>query len=144
MKKLIFFVLVISIFACMLAFSVSAEVTIYDDAPAKSNITVTTDDIVVFSDGFSCPTGYISSNKTVTTNGWSGALTVKELFDFSYIREKTGKNYGFGDIVSVDIPQGVTYIGGYGIAGATNLKKNILPRHDDIIWQLFASRLYIS
>lgn len=128
MKKKLFTSLFISVvFICLLAFNASAEITVYDDAPTKLNITVTTDDIVVFNDGFSCPTGYISSDVTETSNGWNGHSTVGELFDFSYIREKTGKNYGFGDIVSVDIPQGVTYIGGYGIQGASNIEKISFP-----------------
>ena len=128
MKRKLFLSLLIStVLVLLLSFSISAEVTVYDDAPAKTNITVTTDDIVVFSDGFSCPTGYISSDKTSTSNGWNGALTVKELFDFSYINGKTGKNYGFSNIVSVDIPQGVTYIGGYGLTGASNIKRISFP-----------------
>ena len=128
MKKKLFLTLFIGIsLICLFVFSVNAEVTIYDDAPEKLNVTVTMDDIVVFSDGFSCPTGYISSDVTSTNNGGAGSLVVRELFDFSYIREKTGKNYGFGDIVSLDIPQGVTYIGGYGLTYATNIKRISFP-----------------
>ena len=128
MKRKIFLTALVSAMLVLLfALSVSAEVTIYDDAPAKVNVKVTTDDIVVFSDGFSCPTGYISSDVTSTNNGSAGSLVVRELFDFSYIREKTGKNYGFGDIVSIDIPQGVTYIGGYGLTYATNIKRISFP-----------------
>ena len=128
MKRKLFLATLISVvLVCLFAVGVSAEVTIYDDAPTKTNITVTTDDIVVFSDGFSCPTGYISSDKTEAPNGHAGALTIQDLFDFSYIRGKTGKNYGFGDIVSLDLPEGVTYLGGAAIAGATNLVRISLP-----------------
>lgn len=126
-SKLLLLLLVSVVLVLMFALSVSAEVAIYDDAPTKMNITVRTDDVVVFKDGFSCLSSYISSDVTSTSNGWNGALTVKELFDFSYINGKTGKNYGFSDIVSVDIPQGVTYIGGYGITGATNLQRISFP-----------------
>ena len=127
MKNKLFLSLLVSVvFVFLFALGISATVTTYDDAPAKENIIVTTDDVVVFKDGFSCPTGYISSDVTETTNGWSGHSTVQELFDFSYINGKTGKKYSFGDIVSVDIPQGVTYIGGYGIQGASNLQRKMV------------------
>ena len=130
MKRKLFLATLISVvLVCLFAIGVSAEDAIYDygDAPTLTNITFSADDIVVFSDGFSCPTAYISSDKTEAPNGWEGALTIQDLFDFSYIRGKTGKNYGFGDIVSLDLPEGVTYLGGAAIAGATNLVRISLP-----------------
>ena len=126
-RKLFLSLLVSAVLVFLFAFGVSAEVAIYDDAPAKTNITVSKDDIVVFKDGYSCLSAYISSDVTATNNGGAGSLVVRELFDFSYIKEKTGKSYGFGDIVSIDIPQGVTYIGGYGLTYATNIKKISFP-----------------
>ena len=126
-RKLFLSLLVSAMLVFLFAFGVSAEVAIYDDAPVKENITVSKDDIVVFKDGYSCLSAYISSDVTATNNGGAGTLVVRELFDFSYINEKTGKNYGFGDIVSIDIPQGVTYIGGYGLTYATNIKKISFP-----------------
>ena len=110
----------------MLAFSVSAEVTVYDDAPTKTNITVSTDDLVVFNDGFCCPSAYIFQDVTATANGWKGGSTLDDIMDISFLRTK-GKSYGYNDIVSIDLPQGMTYVGGYGIQGSSNIKKISFP-----------------
>ncbi len=127
MKKIIFTLAVVSVLVCLLAISVSAEVTVYDDAPERTNIIVLENDLVVFDDGFCCPTGYVFKDVTEIANGWKGGAKVAEAFDFSYIKEKTGKSYSFSNVVSVDFPQGMTYIGGYGIQGQSNLKRVSFP-----------------
>ena len=128
MKKKIFLMFfIISMLACLFALSASAAVTIYDDAPAKTNIVVSTDDIVVFDDGFSCPTGYVFKDVTEISNGGHNSPTAKNAFDFSYVNEKTGKNYNFTNIVSLDLPQGLKYVGGYAMHKATHLKKVSFP-----------------
>lgn len=125
-KKLFVSLLVFAVFTFLLAFSVSAEVTVYDDAPTKTNITVSTDDLVVFNDGFCCPSAYIFQDVTATANGWKGGSTLDDIMDFSFLRTK-GKSYGYNDIVSIDLPQGMTYVGGYGIQGSSNIKKISFP-----------------
>lgn len=125
-KKLFVSLLVFAVFTFLLAFSVSAEVTVYDDAPTKTNITVSTDDLVVFNDGFCCPSAYIFQDVTETANGWKGGSTLYKVMDFSFLKTK-GKSYGYNDIVSIDLPQGMTYVGGYGIQGSSNIKKISFP-----------------
>ena len=125
-KKLFVSLLVFAVFTFLLAFSVSADVTVYDDAPTKTNITVSTDDLVVFNDGFCCPSAYIFQDVTATANGWKGGATLDDVMDFSFLRTK-GKSYGYNDIVSIDLPQGMTYVGGYGIQGSSNIKKISFP-----------------
>ena len=128
MKKKIFLMLfIISMLACLFALSVSAAVTTYDDAPVRTNIVVSTDDVVVFDDGFSCPTGYVFKDVTEISNGGHNSPTAKNAFDFSYVNEKTGKNYNFTNIVSLDLPQGLEYVGGYAMHKATHLKKVSFP-----------------
>ena len=128
MKQKLFMSLLIGIvFVFVFAFGVSAEVTIYNDAPAKTNIVVSTDDVVVFDDGFCCPTGYVFKDVKEIANGTLNGPTVTQAFDFSYINGKTTKSYNFSNVVSVDFPQGMTYIGGYGIVGFTNLKRVSFP-----------------
>ena len=125
-KKLFVSLLVFAAFTFLLAFSVSAEVTVYDDAPAKTNLEVRTDDLVVFQDGFCCPSAYIFKDVTETANGWKGGSTLDDVMDFSFLKTK-GKSYGYYDIVSIDLPQGMTYVGGYGIQGSSNIKKISFP-----------------
>ena len=125
-KKLFISLLIVTVFVFLFALSVNAEVTVYDDAPAKTNITVSTDDLVVFKDGFCCPSAYIFQDVTETANGWKGGSTLDDVMDFSFLKTK-GKSYGYDDIVSIDLPQGMTYVGGYGIQGSSNIKKISFP-----------------
>lgn len=121
MKKKIFLALAISLLlVCLFAISVSAEVTVYNDAPARTNIEVSTDDVVVFSDGFCCPSGYVFKDSTYLNQK-------ANMFDFSYINDKTGKTYTYDDIVELDIPQGVTSTAGYAFAGHKALRRVSLP-----------------
>ena len=125
-KKLFISLLIVTVFVFLFALSVNAEVTVYDDAPAKTNITVSTDDLVVFDDGFCCPSAYIFQDVTETKNGWKGGATLDDIMDFSFLSTK-GKSYGYSNIVSIDLPQGITYVGGYGIQGSSNIKKISFP-----------------
>ncbi|MBQ4510586.1 MAG: leucine-rich repeat domain-containing protein [Clostridia bacterium] len=125
-KKLFISLLIVTVFVFLFALSVNAEVTVYDDAPAKTNLEVRTDDLVVFQDGFCCPSAYIFKDVTETANGWKGGSTLDDVMDFSFLKTK-GKSYGYYDIVSIDLPQGMTYVGGYGIQGSSNIKKISFP-----------------
>ena len=127
MKKKIFLLLAtVAILVCLLAISVSAEVTTYDDAPERVNIEVREDDVAVFDDGFSCPSAYIfKDSKTTEAGAWSVGFA--KATDFTYINGKTGKDYTFSNVVELDIPQGVTTVGAYSAYGAKHLKKVSFP-----------------
>ncbi len=128
MKNKIFLMLtMILMFSCLFVISASAEVTTYDDAPARTNIQVSTDDVVVFDDGFSCPTGYVFKDISTIGNGKWGSPTLPGCFDFTYINGKTGKSYAFANIVELDLPQGLTSIGTYLAHKVTTLKKVSIP-----------------
>ena len=127
MKKKIFLTfLVVMVFTCLFAVSVSAEVTTYDDAPEKTNIETRLDDVVVFDDGFTCPSAYVFKDSKKTPDG-SWSLAFANATDFSYVNEKTGKSYTFSNVVELDIPQGITYVGKYSAYKCTTLKKVSLP-----------------
>ena len=101
-KKLLFITLLAALFVCVFAISASA-VEIYDDAPARTNITIREDDIVVFDDGYATLSAYVVKDNVKFSGPGS--------FDFKYIEGKTGKTYSYSNIVELDIPQGVTSIG---------------------------------
>ena len=113
--------------SCILAVTIGAEVTTYDDAPVRTKIQVSTDDVVVFSDGFSCPTGYVFKDESTMYDGKWGAPTLQNYFDFSYINAKTGKEYTFSDIEELDLPQGLTYLSAYMAHKIETLKKVSIP-----------------
>ncbi|MBE6674705.1 MAG: leucine-rich repeat domain-containing protein [Ruminococcaceae bacterium] len=125
MKKIILVLSLALILSCLFVVSVSAEVTTYDDAPAKTKIQVSTDDVVVFDDGFCCPTGYIFKDISAINGERAGLMN--DALDFSYINEKTGKTYAFANIVEMDIPQGVTYIGGRAFQDVKTIQKVSIP-----------------
>ena len=129
MKKKIFLALsVIAVFACIFAISVSAAVTTYDDAPAKEKLTVSTDDVVVFDDGFTCPSAYIfKDTDTVSAGDHTGKNGLQKDVDFSYINEKTGKSYDVSKIVELDIPEGMKTLNGYGFTRLT-IKRISIPK----------------
>ena len=114
-KKLLMMLSIMVVLVCALAISVSAETTVYDDAPAKTVIQVSTNDIVVFDDGFSCPSAYICKDQT----GLS--------LDFSWINTRAEKSYTVANVVELDIPQGTTFIGQYFFSKNTTLKKCSIP-----------------
>ena len=104
MKKKIFLTLaIVMVLTCLFAIGVSAEVTTYDDAPTRTNIVTSTDDVIVFDDGFTCPSAYVV--KDSKSFGWK-----QNAYDFSYINGKTNKTYTYDNIVELDIPQGVESI----------------------------------
>ena len=126
-KKIFLMIAIISMLACLFAFSVSAEVTTYDDAPVRTNYQALAEDVVVFDDGFSCPTSYVFKDQKEVYNGGHKNPTLDDCFDFSYINSKTGKTYAFSNIVELDVPQGITYVGTYAAMGLNNLKRVTFP-----------------
>lgn len=130
MKKKTLLVLTLAlIIACFMALAVGA-VTTYDDFDVDKlvNIEYREDDIVVFGDGFSCPSVYVFKDNSVIGQGnWGKPDGFKNAFDFTYINEKTENSYTFEDVVSFDIPEGVTTIGKYAGAGGKTFKKVSIP-----------------
>lgn len=133
-KKLLITIMVLALM-CVLAFSVSATtVTTYDDAPTRENIIVSTDDVVVFNDGFACPSAYVFKDSTYLDQK-------AKMFDFTYINGKTGKTYTYESIVEVDIPQGVKSSASYAFAGHASLKRVSLPNTFTSIGDCFFERV---
>ena len=126
MKKLLLALTMIFVLSCLFVVSASAAVTTYDDAPARTKITVSTDDLIVFDDGFTCPTGYVFKDQSTVSDSHS-STTLPWALDFTYVNSKTGKEYNFENIVSIDIPQGVTYVGKYACKDAKNLVRVTFP-----------------
>ena len=138
-KKLLTMLAVVSMLVCIFAISVSAKtvttidgkevtVTTYDDAPARTNITVSTDDVVVFDDGFCCPSAYVfKDNKTKMWDG-NGNGSVSDALDFSFVNEKTGKTYALANIVEFDFPEGLIHLGGRAFQGITTIKRVSIPK----------------
>ena len=138
-KKLLVMLAVVSMLVCIFAISVSAKtittvdgkevtVTTYDDAPAKTNITVSTDDIVVFDDGFCCPSAYVfKDNKTKMWDGY-GDGAINDALDFSFVNGKREKTYTLANITEFDVPEGVTHIGGRMFQGITTIKRVTIPK----------------
>ena len=128
MKKKIFLVLALAFaLCCIFVISASAQVTTYDDAPVRVNYQALNEDIVVFDDGFSCPTSYVFKDISAAPNGKWGGPSIGSCFDFGYINEKTGKAYEFANIVELDLPQGLASIGNYFAHKVQNLKKVSIP-----------------
>ena len=128
MKKKILFVLAIAfVLCCIFVISASAQVTVYDDAPVRVNYQALNEDVVVFDDGFSCPTSYVFKDISAVPNGKWGEPSIGSCFDFGYINEKTGKTYEFANIVELDLPQGITSIGTYFAHKVTTIKKVSFP-----------------
>lgn len=130
MKKKIFLMLTLCVMlVCVFAISVSA-VTIYDDFNVKSleNIKYVENDIITFDDGFSCPSVYVfKDTNSIDKSNWGQSTGLQSALDFTYINEKTSKEYTFENVVSLDIPQGVVSIGSYAGSGMTTLKKISIP-----------------
>lgn len=112
MKKKIFLTLaIVMVLTCLFAIGVSAEEV---EKPTRTKIQVLESDIVLFDDGFSCPSAYIVKDQTGLA------------FDFTYTTA-LGKNYAVSNIVELDIPQGITFIGQYFFQKNTTLKKCSIP-----------------
>ena len=134
MKKKLTLILMLSlILSCLFVISVSAQVTTYDDAPERVKLTVSTDDVVVFSDGFTCPTCYVFQDYTQVNPNNSNGGRFADYFDFTYINGKrlaedpTHSGYTFADIERLDLPQGLTYVGLYSGKELTTLKSISFP-----------------
>ena len=123
-KKIFLMIAIISMLACLFAVSVSAEVTTYDDAPVRTKYQALAEDVVVFDDGFSCPTSYVFKDQ----NEINGNGSLSWAFDFAYINGKTGKSYEFKNLVEIDIPEGVTFIGAYAATKIETIKKISIPK----------------
>lgn len=139
-KKLLIVLAVLSMLICIFAISVSAKtittvdgkeltVTTYDDAPAKTNFTVSTDDVVVFDDGFCCPSAYVfKDNKTKMWDGNGGNGSVNDALDFSFVNGKREKTYTLANIVEFDFPEGLIHLGGRAFQGITTIKRVSIPK----------------
>ena len=111
---------ILFIFACLMSASISAEVVTYDDAPIKNNIQVREDDIVVFDDGFTTLSAYVTKDSTALA-GWLG------FFDFSYVNSKTGKAYTSANVIEYDIPQGIVKTEAYAMTRFPAIKRVSIP-----------------
>jgi len=129
-KKFLFTFVVVTMLFCLFAVGASA-VTIYDDfdITALKNVEYREDDIIVFDDGFSCPSVYVfKDTKTIGKGQWSSPDGLKNALDFTYVNSKVEtKEYGFDDIDSIDIPQGVTSIGQYAFNSLTTIRIISIP-----------------
>ena len=127
-KKLLLILSMVALLCCIFALTVSAEVTTYDDAPAKEKLTVSTNDVVVFDDGFTCPSAYIFKDTDTVSNGdHTGKNGVKNNLDFSYINGKTENSYDVTRIRELDIPEGMVTLGGYGFT-RLEIKRISIPK----------------
>ncbi len=125
MKKKIFLMLtLVFMLSCLFAVSSNAAVAKYDDAPTKTTIQTLDTDVVVFGDGYSCLSAYIFKDVSKIENNYG----ISNALDFSYIEGKTGKSYTVNDIVSIDIPEGITHVGRYAFQNNTTVKKVTIPK----------------
>lgn len=129
MKKRIFLITaMVAMLVCIFAISASAEIVTYDDAPTKEKITVSTDDVVVFDDGFTCPSAYIfKDTDTVSAGDHTGKDGLRNNVDFSYINGKTNKSYDVTKIVELDVPEGIKTLENYGFTRLT-IKRISVPK----------------
>lgn len=129
-KRFLLTFAIFTVLFCFFAVGASA-VQIYDDfdVTALQNIEYRADDIVVFDDGFSCPAVYVfKDTKTIGKGQWSSPDGLKKALDFTYINSKVApKIYGFDDIDSIDIPQGVTTISQYAFNSLKTIRTISIP-----------------
>ena len=129
-KKFLLTFAIVTVLFCFFAVGASA-VQIYDDfdVTALKNIEYRADDIIVFDDGFSCPSVYVFKDKNTIGKGqWSAPDGLKNALDFTYINSKVApKEYGFDDIDSIDIPQGVISMGQYACNSLSTIRAISLP-----------------
>ncbi|MBQ8146150.1 MAG: leucine-rich repeat protein, partial [Clostridia bacterium] len=131
-KKIILLLTLALMLSLMLVVSVSAEVTIYDDAPERTKYQCYDDEIIEFYDGFKCPVSYVfTDTSTVGTGDYN---TKFEYFmDFTYINGKLGKTeeagnlYTYADVKGFDIPTGITHVAKYAGANNATLKWITFP-----------------
>ena len=115
-KKLLLALAVLSVLFCI--FAVGASAIAIDCSDFKydelENIEYRADDIIVFDDGNTCPSVCVFKDTNKIGKGeYSNPKGLKDALDFTYINGKFEEEdkYGFDDIDSIDIPQGVTSIG---------------------------------
>ena len=125
-KKILFALTLVAMLVCVLAISVSAEAKIYDDAPARVNLEVRTDDIIKFDDGFEFLSAYVFKD---VTNLYQNSDKLAKFLDFEYVSKKAGKEtpYTVANIVEVDVPQGVTTVGKYIFGDNAVIKRVTFP-----------------
>ena len=113
MKKKLFLIgAIVALLVCLFAIGASAaEVT----PPTRSTIQVLESDIVVFDDGFSCPSAYIVKDQTALA------------FDFTYT-EALGKSYNVSNIIELDIPEGIVTIGTRMFSKNATLRRASIPK----------------
>ena len=137
-KKFLLTFAIATVLFCFFAIGASA-VQIYDDfdVTALENIEYRADDVIVFDDGFSCPSVYVfKDTKSIGKGQWSSPDGLKSALDFTYINQKVKENtaegetpkvYGFDDIDSIDIPQGVISMGQYACNSLSTIRAISLP-----------------
>ena len=138
MKKRLFLFLALIVAICALfAISASAktvttldgdvvEVTIYDDFTMPTNLEYSLDDIVIFNDGFACPSVYIFKDSTEIKASGKHQTNLKNALDFSFL-EKHGKYYDMEDISELDLPQGLVTICYFVAYNLKTLRKITVP-----------------
>lgn len=137
-RKFLLTFAIATVLFCIFAVGVSAT-QIYDDfdVTALKNIEYRADDVIIFDNGFSCPSVYVfKDTKTIGKGQWSSPDGLKNALDFTYINKKvkentpegeTPKEYGFDDIDSIDIPQGVTTINQYACNSLKTIRIISIP-----------------
>ena len=129
-KKFLLTFAIVAVLFCFFAVGASA-VQIYDDfdVTALENIEYRADDVIVFDDGFSCPSVYMfKDSKSIGKGQWGSPDGLKNALDFTYINSKVApKEYGFDDIDSIDIPQGVTSMGQYACNSLKTIRVVSIP-----------------
>lgn len=130
-KKFLLTLALATVLFCFFAVGVSAAVTTYDDfdVTALKNIEYRADDVIVFDDGFSCPSVYVFKDvKAIGKGQWGSPDGLKNALDFTYINSKVApKEYGFDDIDSIDIPQGVTSMAQYACNSLKTIRQISIP-----------------
>lgn len=145
-KKFLLTLVVVSALICIFAISASAAtmtsidgetltITEYDDAPSKTNITVSIYDLVVFDDGFVCPSAYIFKDNAINYGDSDGDARIQYCLDFTYINGKraaeTGNEdfaYTYKNIVEFDLPEGVTHFTKRAFQNVTTIRKVTIPK----------------
>ncbi len=145
-KKFLLALVVVSALICIFAISASAAtmtsidgetltITEYDDAPSKTNITVSIYDLVVFDDGFVCPSAYIFKDNAINYGDSDGDARIQYCLDFTYINGKraaeTGNEdfaYTYKNIVEFDLPEGVTHFTKRAFQNVTTIRKVTIPK----------------
>ena len=145
-KKFLLVLVVVSALICIFAISASAAtmtsidgetltITEYDDAPSKTNITVSIYDLVVFDDGFVCPSAYIFKDNAINYGDSDEDARIQYCLDFTYINGKraaeTGNEdfaYTYKNIVEFDLPEGVTHFTKRAFQNVTTIRKVTIPK----------------